>query len=409
MKKVYKLSFISRAIAVASVAVALATTTWAQTEAILHSFAGGSTDGSYPVGGLIFDSKGNLYDTTYGGVGSCEVNLGCGVAFELVAGPNGTWTENVLYTFDLSGGGTLNPSGPLTFDSQGNLYGMSENGGSQLLGTVFELSPGSGGWTEKVLHEFQGGTDGSSPFGFGVVLDSAGNLYAAIDTGGAYGFGQVFELVPGTSGTWSKKVLYSFKYLNDGAYPNGTLIFDKAGNLYGVASYGGTHDYGVVYELTPGSSGKWTEKVLYSFPGGAGGAYPSGNLVFDSAGKLYGATAYTVFELIPGSSGTWTQKTLHTFAGGSDGADLRAGMIFDKASNLYGTTEAGGTHRGTVFELTPGSSGIWTEKILHRFSASGGDGILPLAPLTIDANGNLYGTTYRGGADGYGVVFEITP
>jgi uncharacterized repeat protein (TIGR03803 family) len=329
----------------------------------------------------------------------------------LVPGSGGTWTENTLYSL---GTNTVafaeNAASSLTIDSKGNLYGTSMYGGSYGCGTVFEFSPGSGGWSFQVLHSFTGGTDACNPDHSGVVLDSAGNLYGTSYSYGAYGFGAVYELVAGASGKWTEKLLYSFKYLNDGAYPNGTLIFDKAGNLYGVASYGGTHDYGVVYELTPGSSGSWTEKVLYSFPGGAGGAYPVGNLVFNSAGDLYGVTAYTVFELIPGSSGTWTRKTLHTFAGGSDGADLRAGLIFDKASNLYGTTEAGGTHRGTVFELTPNSNGTWTEKILHRFSTSGGDGIFPMyALLTMDANGHLYGTTPYGGADGDGVVFEITP
>jgi uncharacterized repeat protein (TIGR03803 family) len=407
--------FVPRAFAVAALAVIIATGASAQTEKILHSFTGGS-DGGFPLAGLIFDSKGNLYGTTQGGgtggVGSCS---GCGTVFELSPGAGGTWTETVLYTFGSSSSfsdGAL-PTSPLIFDGKGNLYSTTQIGGSSpsQQGTVFELSPGSGGtWTEKVLYSFTGGADGGDPFGSGLVFDGSGNLYGTTSFGGLYGFGAVFELVAGSGGTWTEKVLHSFTGGTDGASPFGsTLILDGAGNLYGVTVQGGLHDYGVVFKLTRGSS-SWSEKVLYAFPGGAGGSYPEGNLVFDSTGNLYGEASYIIFELTPNSSGPWTEKTLHSFAGGSDGANPIAGLTFDKAGNLYGTTNTGGAHRGTVFELTPGTSGTWTEKILHRFSSSSGDGVFPqFGTLVIDTTGHLYGTTSQGGTSKNGVVFEVTP
>jgi uncharacterized repeat protein (TIGR03803 family) len=408
----YKIIFtrILRILAIAVFTAMITVSVSAQTETILHSFTNGS-DGGNPQGGFIFDGKGNLYGTTGSGGGTSACS-GCGTAFELVPGSNGTWTENVIFDFGTSFSDANDPFGPLTFDSKGNLYGTTDGGGTGFLGTVFELTPGSNGvWTEKVLYNFTGGVDGGFPYGSGLALDSAGNLYGLTESGGAYGFGTVFEVVAGANGTWTEKVLHSFTGGSDGNFPFGTTpIFDAAGNLYANASGGGFHDYGVVFELIPGSNGHWSEKVLYSFSGGAGGSFPGGKLLFDSTGNLYGTTTYTVYELSPGSNGTWTEKTLHSFVGGPDGATPYAGLVFDKAGNLYGTTNSGGNHRGTVYELIPGSSGTWTEKILHRFTTTGGDGIFPtFATLIVDANGNVYGTTPQGGSSGAGVVFEIAP
>ncbi len=402
------LRILSTAVFIAIAAVAAS----AQTETILHSFTG-STDGGNPQSGLIPDGKGNFYGTAGGGGVSSYCN-GCGTAFELVPGSNGVWTENVIYTFGSSSNlyDGVNPFGGLVFDSKGNLYGTTISGGSGFQGTVYELVPSSNGlWTESVLYSFTGGSDGGFPYGGGLVLDSSGNLYGMTESGGTSGFGTVFELVAGSNGTWKEKVLHSFTGLNDGSNPFGAkLIFDGAGNLYGVASGSGFHDYGVVFELSLGSNGFWTEKVLYSFTGGAGGAFPTGNLAFDTTGNLYGTTSFTVYELSPSSNGTWTEQTLHTFTGGADGASPYAGLALDKSGNVYGTTNSGGMHRGTVYELVHGTGGTWTEKILHRFPSTGGDGLFPAyATLLIDAKGNIYGTTPQGGSSGAGVVFEITP
>jgi uncharacterized repeat protein (TIGR03803 family) len=165
-----------------------------------------------------------------------------------------------------------------------------------------------------------------------------------------------------------------------------------------------------VFELVRGSNGSWTEKVLHSFAGGADGTGPEGGLAFDAAGNLYGASVFTVFQLVPTSTGEWTENILHTFTGGNDGSGPDSVLTFDKSGNLYGTTNAGGMHRGTVFELSPHANGTWSEKILHKFSATGGDGISPFfGGVTINSQGNLYGTTGGGGSSNEGVVYEIVP
>lgn len=393
-----------RVLIVAAIVVAMATGAWAQTETIIHTFTGGS-DGGIPLGGLIIDGKGNLYGTTVtGGLGTyCT----CGTVFQLVPGTNGTWTKNIVYSFGSTSnlGDGLSPEGLLVFDSKGNLYGTAAAGGNGA-GLVFELTPGSGGsWTETTLYAFAGGSDGQSPQS-GVVIDGKGNLYG-VAYGGPSGYGIVFELVNGGKGMWTKKILYNFTDGNDGATPQGTLIFDGEGNLYGTAGSGGAHDYGVVFELSPGSA-EWTEKVLYSFPGGSGGSFPANGLV-SIARHLYGVATYNVFELIPSPDGAWKERTLHAFVGGADGADALAALVYDPTGNLYGTTYTGGAHHGTAFELTPSTTGPWTETILHSFTPGGVDGVNPAYSLVLDSAGNVYGTTESGGSSNQGVVFEITP
>ena len=399
--------FIFTAFTVVALSLANAIGASAQTETILHTFTGGS-DGGYPNGTLIPNSAGNLYGTTSGG-GSAAFCSGCGTVFELVRGSNGTWTQNVLYNFgSLSNfADGLGPIGPLTFDGKGNLYGTTEAGGNAHNGTVFELSPQSNGtWTETVLYNFTGGSTGGSPLN-GVVFDSHGNLYGSAG-GGGYGFGLIFELVPGTNGTWTEKIVYKFTGDSDGSAPYGPLVFDQAGNLYGASPRGGALDYGLVFKLTPGPNGKWTEKVVHVFPGGLGGSYPLG-LISDAAGNLYGVASFIAYELSPQSFGNWTFKTLHVFRGGVDGASPESALAFDRAGNLYGTTNTGGVHRGTVYELIPGSSGKWSERIMHIFAGDGVDGVFPgNSAVTVDSTGNIFGTT-SGGASKAGVLYEIAP
>ena len=310
----------------------------AGTETLLYSFVGGPTDGADPQGTLALDSAGNLYGTTYGGGA-----YGVGTVFEISA----SGTESVLYSF--AGGATdgARPRGSLIMDSAGNLYGTTSAGGASGLGTVYALSPTG---SEAVLYSFAGGaTDGQVPLGH-LVMGSSGSLYGTTSAGGTYDLGAVFEVSP--SGT--ETVLYSFAGgTQDGAYPRAGLIMDSAGDLFGTTSAGGADDLGTVFEI----SASGTESVLYSFTGGtADGSDPNGGLLMDGAGNLYGTTSAggardlgTVFEI----SASGTESVLYSFVGGTtDGSSPTAGLILDGAGNLYGMTSAGGVSDvGAVFEI----------------------------------------------------------
>jgi len=345
----------------------------------------------------------------------------------------------VLYDFKGTDG--ANPDASLVFDAAGNLYGTTSTGGAygagcggQGCGTVFELVPGENGkWTETVLHSFTGGSDGSQPFN-SLIFDAGGNSYGTTSDGGAYGTGcggfggygcgTVFQLTRSVSGKWTEKVLHSFGNGEDGADPAG-LVFDAHGNLYGTPIGGGAYGgAGTVFRLAPGAHGKWTERVLHSFSYENDDGYnPWAGVIFDAKGNLYGTTSGggtnrtdcesygcgTVFELTPGANGKWTEKLLHSFGYGKDGFLPYAGLTIDAAGNLYGTTYfGGGRNLGTVFRLEPGTNGKWTEKVLHSFGY-GEDGIDPVEGLNIDAAGNLYGATPGGGVYGnYGTVFQLS-
>ena len=316
----------------------------------------------------------------------------------------------MLYSFSSGSSDGSGPFGGLVFDSKGNLYGTTVAGGEFSQGIIYELSPAANGtWSESIIYSFSGGANAGSPNNNHLTVDSAGNLYGTA-LGGSYAAGVVFELVAGTNGTWTEKVLHTFTGDDDGGNPYASsLVLDGAGGLYGITRDGGAHDYGVVFGLMPQSDGTWSEKVVYAFTAADGESGPISGLLLDGKGSLYGA-AYDVFELVPGLNGTWTHKTLHTFPGPPDGAFPQAAPIIDKAGILYGTTYDGGAHYGTVYELIPGANGNWNERVLHRFSNSGGDGAFPtFGSLTMDASGNLYGTTASGGTSKAGVVFEVTP
>jgi uncharacterized repeat protein (TIGR03803 family) len=404
-------------------------------ESVIWTFAGQYTDGASPSGGLISDAEGNLYGTTaFGGAN------GYGSVFELSPGTGGKWKEKLLWSFNNNGTDGFEPVAGLVFDTNGNLYGTTETGGNGEYtagGTVFELSPGAGGvWKEKILYNFgSNSTDGFSPEA-ALIIDDKGNLYGTTSEGGAgtgvYP-GTVFELSPGTAGKWTRKTLWNFNGgAKDGRGPQGSLIFDAKGNLYGTAAYGmvsasTTTDTGpgMVFELSPGTGTLWTEKILRTFGQTlTDSANPASNLIFDSNGNLYGTTLLgggidqsgSVFELSPGTGGEWTEKLLYGFSGEpSDGASPGGGLIFDNQGNLYGTTSAGGvnSNNGTVFELSPGAGETWSEKYLYTFGATSTDGIGPNGSLLADAAGNLYGATGGGGLndgspnDGSGTVFKI--
>jgi uncharacterized repeat protein (TIGR03803 family) len=227
----------------------------------------------------------------------------------------------------------------------------------------------------------------------------------------------VLVFAPGAWGASRYRTLYKFSGGSDGDQV-ASLIFDAIGNLYGATPVGGAYGSGTVFKLAPNGDRRWTETVLWSFScDGGGGCFPLGGLTIDPSGNLYGTTnnggvfcnCGTVFKLSSNPNGSWTEIVVHSFNdNGKDGYDPRSSMIFDKMGNLYGTTTGGGVHDiGTVFELTPNGDGSWKERVLHSFD--GKDGDAPLAGLTFDIAGNLYGTTFFGGADDNGTVFRLSP
>jgi uncharacterized repeat protein (TIGR03803 family) len=254
----------------------------------------------------------------------------------------------------------------------------------------------------KVLHNFTNGADGGNPYG-GVILDSKGNMYGTASGGGTANAGLVFKLDPSGNET----VLYIFTGGADGDEPTGALLRDSAGNLYGMTVQGGAANSGTVFKLDPSGN----ETVLYSFTGGVDGGLPLGGLTRDSAGNLYGAAqaggtsaagAGVVFKL--DTSGNET--ALYSFTGGDDGAFPGwVTPVRDSAGNLYGTTTSGGTAgQGVVFKVDPSGN----ETVLHSFTG-GSDGGDPLAGLTVGPGGKLYGTTFFGGSMNAGAVFEVKP
>jgi uncharacterized repeat protein (TIGR03803 family) len=320
-------------------------------ESILHNFPVSSSDGQVSIGGVALDSEGNIYGTTEGGIGQAIH----GMVYKLTLGPQ-WWSETVLHRFgpnDVAGA----PLGQLTRDESGNLYGT---GGD----VAFEVSPGPDGWKETILHVFTGKNgDGNGPAA-GMRLDAAGNLYSTTEHGGSSarcdaGCGTAYELQRQADGTWKRIILHSFNAYNDGGFPGfaDKLAIDKAGNPYGTAS-GGLSGNGVIFHLYGAANGQWKENVLFNIPTAADGVEPSSGVIMDGAGNLYGTT----------------------IAGGDASCDC-----------------------GVVFKLAPGSNGTWNYTVLHRFT-----GDEPDANLTLDAKGNIYGTTATGGVGGAGVVFEIT-
>jgi uncharacterized repeat protein (TIGR03803 family) len=386
----------------------------AQSYSVVYNFTGGQ-DGALPKAGVTLDQAGNLYGTTAAGAsfsGNCNILGGCGTVFELKHSISG-WLFNPLYTFQFSDGAS--PWSRVVFGPDGLLYGTTAYGGNSNhcrfgCGLVFSLRPPATvcksalcPWTQGPVYKFTGGIDGYYP-GFGdVAFDQSGNLY---DTNPADVGGVVFELSPSGNG-WSFSALYYFQYPQAPYYssPAAGVIIDPAGNLYGAAQSGGAYNGGAAYELTP-SSPTWTFTDLHDNMGGS-----DGGLMRDSAGNLYGTTLTggdngggTVYELSP-SNGGWTFTTLYNFSG--NGGSF-AVLIMDAAGNLYGTTIGDGAYgQGNVFKLTP-SNGSWIYTSLHDFTG-GSDGSQPYGQVTLDANGNLYGTASIGGPDNKGVVWEITP
>ena len=382
----------------------------ASTTDVIYSFAG-DADGEYTDTDLVIDSAGNLYGTSVLGG-----DFGSGTVFQLT--PSGdSWIHTVLYSFS-GGGDGGEPYKGVTLDAEGNLYGTAVTGGSGSCeggcGVAYKLTNSGGTWTQTVIHSFTGGDDGSGP-GAGLTIDKRGNLYGMTPTGGANGLGVIFQLHPDQSGNWTLKVIHTFTGGTDGASGSAGRMLLRGGHLYGAATAGGANGKGTAFELTPVPSGEWNFTTIYSFKGQPDAGFPYGGLTFDASGNLYGTTYYdgahnlgAVYELAPNPTGEWNERVLYSFKGGSDGANSISNVVFDAAGNLYGTTSEGGLGSGTIFELTPGSNGKWTESIAHRF-AGPPDGAFAYNGMVGDGAGNFYGATVHGGTDDEGAIYKFTP
>jgi len=404
------LSYVCGAATLVLLGLTISPAAWAAAvkETRIHEFNGGVDPE-----GLVADSAGNLYGTT-GSDGFYRF----GTVFQVRPSPYGIWTESTIYSFT-GGSDGGSPEAVMTLDAEGNLYGTTQVGGSGSCncGTVFELSRSAHGvWTETTLYSFAGGADGSNPRYTNLVFDAAGNLYGVTEFGGTAHGGTVFELSPQAGGGWTESVLYAFAGgATDGANPLGGLVFDTAGNLYGAAYDGGSSNCGGgcggVFELSPQAGGGWREQMIYFFQNGNDGSTPDSLLIIDPAGNLYGMTQFggiescgTVFKLSPETGCTWSKHTLHEFTGSPDGCAPFLNMVRDSVGNLYGVAEGGGAmDDGAIFQITPGG----TEQTFFSFSG-GNNGSDPRSLIMGPAGRALFGVTFGLGSTSSGVLFEIS-
>ncbi len=375
----------------------------AQTETVLYQFTD-RADGASPLAGITLDQQGRIYGTTVSGGTHQD-----GVVYRLVH-EDGGWILSPLHTFQGPPDGS-SPYSRVIFGPDGVLYGTTFEGGSADDGTVFSLQPPATAcktalcpWLETVVYSFTGGADGGEPYYGDLTFDQAGNIYGTTYFGGSSGNGVVFKLTRSGSG-WTESVLWNFTGGSDGGAPYAGVIFDSSGNLYGTTSYGGSSYNGTVYELSPTQSG-WSETTLYSLTQNDNGIGAPG-VIMDARGDLFGMTgqeAGAAYELTP-QNGSWSFRLLQTFSGEYPGP--LAAPTLDSHGNLYGPLPTGGPPgaNGEIFKLTP-SGNTWIYTPFFDFDVN--DGALPIGSVTFDASGNMYGTTEAGGRD-WGTVWEITP
>jgi uncharacterized repeat protein (TIGR03803 family) len=360
--------------------------TYGQTYAHVYDFIGAGADGSSPYGAVTFDRNGNMYGTTSEG----GVNF-AGDVWEITN--TGTYVE--LYSFGNGSDGSY-PYGNVVFDSNGNMYGTTAEGGANGKGIVWEISA-AGVYSD--IHDFGSGTDGKFPQA-GVTVDSSGNLYGTALSGGVNGFGIVWEIST-TSGYLD---VHDFGSGTDGRLPKGNVVFDSSGTMYGTASTGGIYSSsgGIVWKLTSGS----VYSDIHDFGDGTDGQNPSASIAFDSSGNLIGTTdngglnsAGTIWKITSGG----TYSDIHDFGVGLDGQNPTGSPTFDSHGNFFGTaSNGGGAGYGMVWEIS--SSGTYSD--VYDFQA-GTDSQNPSGNVTFDGNGNMYGTATYGGASGSGTVWEL--
>jgi uncharacterized repeat protein (TIGR03803 family) len=326
--------------------------------------------------------------------------------------------EKVLYTFPYTGENGLHPQAKLVYRS-GKLYGTTQQGGGGSCaplytgcGVVFEVAESSDGSANfRLLYAFKGGKDVSTPVG-NIVFDAAGNLYGVASGGGGHNLGGIFKLAPGAGGSWTETIVHSFAG-PDGQVPRAGLTIDATGNLYGTASSGGVNGWGLVFELSPDSHGGWTESILYNFQGSPDGAVPWGEVSFDSQGNIYGTTGAggenasgAVYELVPSGTGGWKESVIYAGFKNAQIGYPHSELLLASAGDIFGVGQGDG-EGGEVFHLTQNNDGSWTETTIFTFGAH--SGVNPYGGLATDAEGNLYGTTPNGGFYELGTVYRLSP
>ena len=420
----------------------LTTAAFGATEEVVYNFQGGADGGDPYQSGLVMDKSGNLYGiTSKGGKGKVAqcFGEGCGFVYQLTPTQGGGWTKTNLHSFS---GGTDggDPVGNLAIDAKGDLYGVTEQGGTGFCnsilglgcGVVFRLSHNNKGqWSFSVIFDLgTGNFNGQTP-NAGVVFDQAGNLYGTTEFGGDFfcGCGVVYELTPVKNAHWTATTLYTFVGISQGgsdvSFPSSDVFIDANGNIFGTGSGGGdvncNDGCGGVYELVRQNDGSYQEQVLNIFHGGKDGFVPVGSVVVDPQGNVYGTTEFgggrfgchdgaygcgTVFELQ--KSGTTYQEQIIFRFNGANGYAPVADLYLDSNNTLYSTTVSGGAFgNGTAFSLA-NPKGKWKETILHSFG-NGQDGSSSWASLLSDGQGGFYGTTRFGGTAGNGTVFHLAP
>jgi uncharacterized repeat protein (TIGR03803 family) len=392
----------------------------AQSFSVLHNFTGGS-DGGQPAP-ITMDRGGNLYGAaTAGGNTSCD--HGCGTIFKLSI-KHGAWVFSTLYDFSNPADGWA-PAAAVTIGPDGNVYGTTNLGGNNGCsnlgcGTVFKVQAPptlcktvSCPWNKRELYQFTGLGDGAWPFA-ALTFDQAGNVFGTTSYAQGGQYGSVFELSP-SHGQWVPTVLYTFTDYYQGGGPFGGVTFDPEGNLWGATELGGHQNCetsgdpcGLIFELSPSESG-WQYRTVYEFDRAVGG-YPSGTLVFDDAGKIYGTLAEdgpagngSVYQFDP-STGQLT--VLYSFSGIYDATGPEGGVVLDAQGSVYGVDPYNGAHNGGFLFKLKYANGYWNYTDLHDFAS---DGESPSAPVAVDEHGNIYGTATRGGAHNQGIVWEVTP
>ena len=374
---------------------------------ILISF--NSTNGANPFGSLIADANGNLFGMTFNGGAN-----GYGTVFEITNTATGyVSTPMTLASFDYSTDGA-NPYGSLIADANGDLFGMTNGGGASGYGTVFEIinTPTGYASTPTTLISFTS-TNGANPYD-SLIIDANGDLFGTTNSGGANGDGTVFEITNTPTGYASTPTtLVSFAG-TDGVSPYGSLITDAHGDLFGTTNGGGANGFGTVFEITNTPTGyASTPTTLVSF-NGTNGEYPYGSLIADAHDDLFGTTSSggangfgTVFEIINTTTGYASTPTTLASFDSTNGADPQGSLIIDANGDLFGTANSGGANGdGTVFEITNTPTGYAsTPTTLVSFNTT--NGANPFGSLVVDANGDLFGTTNSGGANGDGTVFEL--